>query len=112
MLNNIFVPNSPLHDGAVLIRANRIMAAGCILPLSDARTLGKELGTRHRAALGLSEQADALVIVVSEETGIISIAVGGFLERYIEPQGLKDYLQPLYTTKPSTFSDFFNRRLS
>ncbi|MBP2651510.1 MAG: hypothetical protein H6Q74_2335 [Firmicutes bacterium] len=112
LLNNIFVPNSPLHDGAVLIRANRIMAAGCILPLSDARTLGKELGTRHRAALGLSEQVDALVIVVSEETSIISVAQGGSLVRYIEPDGLKDYLRPLYITKSSPWGEFFSRRLS
>ncbi|MBP2655380.1 MAG: hypothetical protein H6Q73_2949 [Firmicutes bacterium] len=112
LLTNIFVPNSPLHDGAVIIRANRVMAAGCILPLSDARTLGKELGTRHRASLGLSEQTDSLVVVVSEETGIISVAQSGNLIRYIEPEGLKGYLQPLYFTKTSSFGDFLNRRLS
>jgi diadenylate cyclase len=112
LLTNIFVPNSPLHDGAVIIRANRVMSAGCILPLSDARTLGKELGTRHRASLGLSEQTDSIVVVVSEETGIISVAQSGNMVRYIEPDGLKGYLQPLYFTKTSSFGDFFNRRLS
>lgn len=111
-LTNVFIPNTPLHDGAVIIRGNRVSAAGCILPLSDDRTLGKELGTRHRAALGLSEQTDALVVVVSEETGIISVAEGGRLTRYVEPDKLKDFLRPLFVSKSSAFSDFFNWRSS
>ncbi len=111
-LTNIFIPNTPLHDGAVIVRGNRVSAAGCILPLTEDRTLGKELGTRHRAALGLSEQTDALVVVVSEETGIISVAEGGRLARYVEPAMLKDFLRPLFETKSSAFSDFFNWRSS
>lgn len=109
-LTNIFIPNSPLHDGAVIVRGNRVSAAGCILPLTDDPTLGKELGTRHRAALGISEQTDAIIVVVSEETGIISVAEGGHLSRYVEALRLKDFLRPLYFVKSSPFSDFFKWR--
>lgn len=91
---NIFIPNTPLHDGAVIIRGNRIKAAGCLLPLTEARNLSKELGTRHRAAIGLSEQADALVLVVSEETGTISLARSGVLQRYLTGDDIKDLLRP------------------
>ena len=94
MFLNIFIPNTPLHDGAVIIRANRIKAAGCLLPLTEARNLSKELGTRHRAAIGLSEQTDALVLVVSEETGTISLARGGILQRYLTAEDIKDLLRP------------------
>lgn len=111
-LINIFIPNTPLHDGAVIIRGNRIQAAGCLLPLSDDRTLTKELGTRHRAAIGISEQADAVVIVVSEETGIISLARGGRLHRYMDADKLKEHLAPLFITKSSSLSDLFNWRPS
>ncbi|MDR3564646.1 MAG: diadenylate cyclase CdaA [Negativicutes bacterium] len=111
-LTNVFIPNSPLHDGAVIIRGNRAMAAGCILPLSDDRSLGKELGTRHRAALGLSEQVDSLIVVVSEETGIISVAEGGQLVRYVEPERLAAYLMPVFATKATSLSDIFNWRPS
>lgn len=93
LLGNIFIPNTPLHDGAVLIRDNRIMAAGCLLPLTQDRTLSSELGTRHRAAIGLSEQADALVVVVSEETGRISYAYGGHLYRDLDGDGLRNMLR-------------------
>lgn len=81
LLINIFIPNSPLHDGAVIIQNNRIAAAGCYLPLSESPFISKELGTRHRAALGLSEVTDAVTIIVSEETGAISIATDGDLHR-------------------------------
>ncbi|MEG1726510.1 MAG: diadenylate cyclase CdaA [Acidaminococcaceae bacterium] len=91
---NIFIPNTPLHDGAVIIRGNRIVAASCLLPLTDARNLSQELGTRHRAALGLSEQSDALVLVVSEETGTISLARSGSLQRYLTEEDVKDLLRP------------------
>jgi len=111
-LTNIFIPNSPLHDGAVIIRGNRVVAAGCILPLTEERSLAKELGTRHRAAIGISEQTDALVMVVSEETGIISVAEGGRLTRYVGTDQLQDYLRPLYHGKSSPFGDFFNWRSS
>lgn len=92
LLSNIFEPNTPLHDGAVIIRGERIQAAACFLPLTD-RFVEFQLGTRHRAAIGLSEQTDALVIVVSEETGTISLAVGGRLRRYLTESRLTEQLQ-------------------
>ncbi len=88
LLENIFVPNTPLHDGAVIIRRDKIMAAGCFLPLTYNTGLSRELGTRHRAALGISEASDALVIVVSEETGKISLAVNGSLTRNLDSEPL------------------------
>lgn len=81
LIKNIFAPNTPLHDGAVIVRENKIITAGCVLPLTANTNLASELGTRHRAALGLSETSDAVVVVVSEETGKISIAVNGSLTR-------------------------------
>ncbi len=95
ILRNIFFNKAPLHDGAVIIRAGRICAAGCFLPLSTQDDLNKELGTRHRAALGLSEMSDAIVIVVSEENGIISMAVDGNLERNYNYNSLKQALNRL-----------------
>ena len=81
LIGNLFFVNSPLHDGAMIIRDGRICASGCFLPLSQNYTISKEMGTRHRAALGMSENSDAVVVVVSEETGTISIAQGGVIER-------------------------------
>ncbi len=96
VLESIFYPNSPLHDGAVIIRDNRIVAARVILPLTrNGETLSKRLGTRHRAALGVSEETDAVVVVVSEETGIISICSGGVLKRDLPPEQLENYLSEL-----------------
>lgn len=92
VLINIFEHNTPLHDGAVIIRGDRIVSATCYLPLSDDMGLSKELGTRHRAAVGMSEVSDALVIVVSEETGAISIAMGGRLTRNVKPEYLREKL--------------------
>lgn len=92
LLATIFTPYSPLHDGAVVIRGDTIVAAGCILPLSQARVEDRSLGTRHRAALGLTEESDALVVVVSEETGTISLAAGGRLVRDLAPGQLRDVL--------------------
>lgn len=92
LLENIFVVNTPLHDGAVIIRNDRIVSAGCFLPLTDNRSISKELGTRHRAALGVSENSDAVVIVVSEETGIISLAINGRITRNYNAERLKDIL--------------------
>jgi diadenylate cyclase len=91
LLGNIFFPNSPLHDGALIIRQGRLVAAGCYLPLSDNFTISKEMGTRHRAGLGMSESSDALVVIVSEETGIITVAKNGKLMRgFTEEQLLKE----------------------
>lgn len=109
-LINIFIPNTPLHDGAVIIRGNRIMAAGCLLPLTEDRSLKKELGTRHRAAIGLAEQSDAAVIVVSEETGIISLARSGRLVRDLDADLLKSKLRPLFATKNHALGNFLNWR--
>ena len=92
LLVNIFVPNTPLHDGAVVIGSNKILAAACFLPLTHNNDLSKELGTRHRAAIGLSENSDAVVIVVSEETGKISIALDGGLTRNLTVETLKKAL--------------------
>ncbi|MBS4804413.1 MAG: diadenylate cyclase CdaA [Clostridium sp.] len=92
LLENIFVVNTPLHDGATIIRNDRIVSAGCVLPLTNNNTINKKLGTRHRAAIGLSEISDALVIVVSEETGAISLAVKGRLTRNYDGKKLKNIL--------------------
>lgn len=92
VLMNIFEHNTPLHDGAIIVRGDRIVSATCYLPLSDNMGLSKDLGTRHRAAVGMSEVSDALVIVVSEETGKISVAQGGILERGISRDELREKL--------------------
>lgn len=93
LVQNVFFPNSPLHDGAMIIRKGRIEAAGCILPLSDNHSISKELGTRHRAALGLVETTDAFVLVVSEETGTISLARAGRLHRHLDERNLEKMLR-------------------
>ena len=97
LLENIFVPNTPLHDGAVIMRGDKIMTAGCLLPLTANTNLSTELGTRHRAAIGLSEVTDAAIIVVSEETGKISIARNGSLTRNLTEESLKKALTKILT---------------
>lgn len=92
VLINIFEHNTPLHDGAIIVRGDRIVSATCYLPLSDNMRISKSLGTRHRAALGMSEVSDALIIVVSEETGAVSVAQGGFLYRNINEKELREKL--------------------
>lgn len=92
LIRNIFFKNSPLHDGAMIIRDGRVAAAGCVLPLSDSNRLSSDLGTRHRAGVGMSEASDAVVVIVSEETGTISVAVGGMLKRHLAPQTLDKLL--------------------
>ncbi|MGF0040528.1 diadenylate cyclase CdaA [Peptoniphilaceae bacterium SGI.131] len=96
LLINIFIPNTPLHDGAVIIKEDRIVSAGCFLPLTNNQSLSKDLGTRHRAALGISEKSDAFVIIVSEETGIISTAQNGVISRYVDAETLRDTLVNLF----------------
>ena len=93
LIRNIFFTNAALHDGAMIIQNGRIAAAGCVLPLSDTNRLSLDLGTRHRAAVGMSEVTDAVVVVVSEETGAISVAVGGMLKRHLAPQTLERLLR-------------------
>ena len=95
LLGSLFQPGSPLHDGAALIQGNRITAAGCFLPLSRNLGLSRTLGTRHRAAVGLSEETDAAVVVVSEETGVISVAVDGVIDRALDAEGLQERLAVL-----------------
>ncbi len=93
LIRNIFFPKAALHDGAMIIRDGKLAAAGCVLPLSESHYISADLGTRHRAALGMSEASDAVVVVVSEETGAISVAVGGVLKRHLAPQTLFKLLQ-------------------
>ena len=92
LIENIFEPNTPLHDGAVVIRGDRVVAAGCFLRLSDNKGVGRDLGTRHRAGIGTSEVSDAVVVIVSEETGTISVAIGGLLKRHLKPETLEKLL--------------------
>lgn len=99
LLINIFEHNTPLHDGAVIIRGNRIISATCYLPLSDNLDLSKELGTRHRAGVGISEVTDSLTVIVSEETGKISVAYTGALERNLHSEQLKERLQTILNNK-------------
>ena len=96
LLENIFEPNTPLHDGAVIIRGTRIVSAACVLTLSENSSISRDLGTRHRAGLGVSENTDALVLIVSEETGIISMARGGRLTRYLDADSLRKILGEMY----------------
>ena len=92
LLRNIFFPKASLHDGAMIIREGRVAAAGCVLPLSESNRLSADLGTRHRAGVGMSEVSDAVVVIVSEETGTISVAVGGMLKRHLAPKTLERLL--------------------
>ncbi len=93
LIRNVFFPKAALHDGAMIIRDGRVTAAGCVLPLSGSDHISADLGTRHRAGLGMSEVSDAVVVIVSEETGAISVAVGGMLKRHLAPQTLEKLLR-------------------
>lgn len=93
LIRNIFFPKASLHDGAMIIRDGRVAAAGCVLPLSDSVRLSADLGTRHRAGVGMSEASDAVVVIVSEETGTISVAMGGMLKRHLAAQTLEKLLR-------------------
>ena len=96
MIGNIFYKGAPLHDGAAIVRGDRIYAAGCVLPLTDNKDLNKDLGTRHRAGIGITENSDAVTIIVSEENGVISVAQGGRLTRFLDGKGLEKLLLNLY----------------
>ncbi|MBO8171482.1 MAG: TIGR00159 family protein [Bacillaceae bacterium] len=108
LLINIFIPNTPLHDGAVIIRKNMVMAAGCYLPLSENPTIDRDLGTRHRAAIGMSEVSDALSVVISEETGNVSIAVNGELKRGLSEEEVREFLMQELRPSEKSQSGFWN----
>ncbi|PTM53345.1 diadenylate cyclase CdaA [Desmospora activa] len=110
LMTNIFLPNAPLHDGAVIIRNNQIMAAGCYLPLSENPFISKELGTRHRAGMGMSEISDAIAIIVSEETGQISLAIHGKLERRLTEEQLISRLYKELKPPEKNGSTFWTRK--
>ena len=110
LLESIFNTKAPLHDGAVFVRGNRIVAAGCFLPLSQSNAIDKELGTRHRAGIGVSENYNVLTIIVSEETGVISIAQHGELTRYFDSQMLTDKLEQTYGLQATPESGHRRRR--
>ena len=93
LLKNIFFVKAPMHDGAVIIRNGRVLGAGCMLPLSKNVNLSRDLGMRHRAGIGMSENSDAVVVIVSEETGSISVAIGGMLKRHLKPETLENLLR-------------------
>jgi len=101
MIENIFYVGAPLHDGAMIIKGSKIIAAGCFLPLSDNKQIASELGTRHRAALGISELSDSITVIVSEETGVISVANEGTLTRYMDSKALREVLEQIYSDKPN-----------
>ncbi len=116
LLKNIFYPKAPLHDGALIIQKGRAAAAGCMLPLSGNTSLSKQLGMRHRAGVGMSENSDAVVVVVSEETGTVSVAIGGMLKRHLAPETLEKLLRAELmpnteeTKKVNFFSSFFSHK--
>ena len=111
LIRNIFFTNAALHDGAMIIRDGRIAAAGCVLPLSDSDRLHADLGTRHRAGVGMSEASDAVVVIVSEETGTISVAVGGMLKRHLAPQTLERLLHNELNTESADKEENLKLRL-
>ena len=109
LLENVFEPNTPLHDGAVIIRGTEVMAAACILPLTESRDVNRELGTRHRAGIGISETTDALVLIVSEETGTMSVAEGGRITRPVSERDLRRLLEGLYAAPTNVLNAFLRR---
>jgi diadenylate cyclase len=106
LIENIFFPKAALHDGATIIRGNRIVAAGCFLPLSENPNISKSLGTRHRAGLGLSEQSDAFIIIISEETGVISVVEEGRMTRYLNDVALREMLMEHFQSKEEKSNGF------
>ncbi|MBN1871932.1 MAG: diadenylate cyclase CdaA [Candidatus Omnitrophica bacterium] len=114
LINTIFMPNTPLHDGGVIIQGGTIVAAGCLFPLSQDQRLSKTMGTRHRAAIGLTEETDAVAVVVSEETGAISISINGKLTRDLDKDTLSKILNNLFSNQrhKKSFFDFLGRRVN
>ena len=120
LLKNIFFIKAPMHDGAVIVRQGRVLGAGCMLPLSKNVNLSRELGMRHRAGIGMSENSDAVVVIVSEETGSISVAIGGMLKRHLMPETLENLLrnellpqeEPAAESRKLTLGDLFRTRKS
>ncbi len=110
LLINIFIPNTPLHDGAVMMNHNQIRAAGCYLPLSENPDISKELGTRHRAGIGLSEVSDAITVIVSEETGQVSVTMGGQLFRDLNEEALLQLLNNTLAPEKPTTKSFWQRK--
>jgi len=111
LINSIFMPTSPLHDGGIIVSGQRVEAAACLFPLTQNPGVPKTMGTRHRAAIGLSEETDAVVIVVSEETGNISLAVGGRITRNLEPKNVQKFLEGVFmpgTKKASVIESLKN----
>ena len=109
LLRNLFFPKASLHDGAVILRGGRVAAAGCVMPLSENSNLSSDLGTRHRAGVGASEVSDAVVVIVSEETGTISVAVGGMLKRHLAPKMLERLLANELLPKENTNETFTSK---
>ncbi|MCI5886095.1 MAG: diadenylate cyclase CdaA [Clostridiales bacterium] len=109
LLGNIFYEGAPLHDGAVIIRGERIHAAGCVLPITDNKTLDKSLGTRHRAGIGITEHSDAISLIVSEETGVISMASEGKITRYLDGKYLEKILNELYLDDVQKSKNIFQK---
>ncbi len=105
LLKNIFFVKAPMHDGAVIVRHGRVLGAGCMLPLSKNVNLSRDLGMRHRAGIGMSENSDAVVVIVSEETGSISVAIGGMLKRHLKPETLENLLRNELLPQEDTESD-------
>lgn len=103
LLVNLFIPNTPLHDGAVIVSGDRVLAAACFLPLAEATRLGTELGARHRAAVGISERSDAVAVVVSEETGQVAVASEGKLVRNVDPTALREMLDGFFPSESRVF---------
>lgn len=112
LLRNLFFPKAMLHDGAVIIRKGRVAAAGCVMPLSGNTHIPSDLGTRHRAGVGTSEVSDAVVVIVSEETGAISVAIGGMLKRHLAPQTLEKLLRAELLSEEDTKKQSRIRRLT
>jgi len=109
LLGNLFYEGAPLHDGAVIVRGDRIHAAGCVLPLTQNKKLSKDLGTRHRAGIGITEKSDSITIIVSEETGVISIAENGYLQRFLDQKALEKKLLSIYVPTQRERFQFLTR---